>query len=785
MTSPVRIVAILSVAVPWWAATAAGGDDPSKLTVQRIFGAHEFEPENVAVHWLAEGTGYCTLEPSEGSVGGRDVVQHDPETGKRTVLVPAAHLVPPGETAPLAIDEFALSRDRCRLMVYTNSKRVWRTNSRGDYWVLDRSSRELRKLGGGAPAASLSHAKFAPGGTQVAYLRANNLYVEDLGDGRITELTRASSPDEINGTFDWVYEEEFGLRDGFRFSPDGQSIAYWQLNTSGVREFPLVNTTESLYPRIKPIKYPKAGEQNAACRIGVVSSRGGETRWLDFPGDPRNHYIAYLDWAGNSHEVVVQQMNRLQNTVRVMLADTRTGSVKTILTEHDAAWIDLQEELPWVHDGREFLWLSERDGWRHLYRAGRAGGEPALITPGDFDVIGLVGVDQAAEQVYFLASPANPTQRYLFRARLDGTGLERLTPKTQSGTHDYQPSPDARWAVHRYSSFETVPSTTLIRLSSHQEIRVLADNKALRSKMEALKSGRTEFFRADVGEGIALDAWCMLPPGFQATAKYPLMVYVYGEPAAQSVLDRWGGANELWHRMLCQDGYVVMSFDNRGTPAPRGRAWRKSIFHQIGVLAARDQAEAVKDVLRKRPYIDGQRVGIWGWSGGGSMSLHAIFKYPEVYKTAIAIAPVANQRYYDTIYQERYMGLPGDNVDGFNNGSPINFAHQLKGHLLLIHGTGDDNCHYQGTEALINELIRHNKPFEMMAYPNRSHSIHEGQNTTLHLRELMTRYLKANLPAGRIPVAPESAKAAAAGDRMDPTDRTGRTDQAPPLRRAG
>ncbi|MFI5459714.1 MAG: S9 family peptidase [Isosphaerales bacterium] len=750
MTWPYRIVAILVIALPCSPLIAGEKEDPSLLTVQRIFGGPEFEPEHLSVRWLGDSSGYATLEPSTGPAGGRDLVRHDPETGKQDVLVPAAHLIPPGETAPLAIDDYALSPDRCRLLIFTNSKRVWRTNSRGDYWVLDRGSRELRKLGGDAPPASLMHAKFAPGGSQVAYVRANNLYVEDLREGRITRLTSSSSPEEINGTFDWVYEEEFGLRDGFRWSPDGRSIAYWQLNTEGVREFPLVNSTDSLYPRINPIKYPKVGEQNAACRVGVVSSRGGDTRWLDVAGDPRNHYIAFVEWAGNSQEVVLQQLNRLQDTVRVMLADVRTGKVKTILTEHDAAWVDLQDELPWIHDDREFLWLSERDGWRHLYRAGRTGGELTLITPGDFDVIQLVAIDRGSDWVYFLASPDNPTQRHLYRVHLDGTGRERVSPAAQSGTHDYQPSPDARWAIHRFSAFETIPRTALIGLATHGQVRLISDNKALAGKVESLKKGRADFFRVDIGEGIALDAWCMLPPGFDSTAKYPLLVHVYGEPAAQSVLDRWGGGNHLWHRMLAQNGYIVMSFDNRGTPAPRGRAWRKAVYHQIGVLAPKDQAAAVKEVLRKRPYIDGERVGIWGWSGGGSMSLNAVFKYPEIYKTAIAVAPVSNQRYYDTIYQERYMGLPGDNVEGFIQGSPINFAHQLKGNLLLIHGTGDDNCHYQGTEALINELIRHNKPFQMMAYPNRSHGIYEGQNTTLHLRELMTRYLKENLPTGPI-----------------------------------
>jgi dipeptidyl-peptidase-4 len=747
MNWPCRIAAILALAAFSPSLSADDSQDPARLTVHRIFGAHEFEAEHVSARWLAAGSAYTTLEPSSGPAGGRDLVRHDAATGQRSVLVAAELLIPPGESEPLAIEDYALSHDQSRVLIFTNSKRVWRTNSRGDYWVLDRSSHELRKLGADAPPASLMHARFAPDGMRVAYVRASDIYVEDLRDRGVTRLTAASS-NEINGAFDWVYEEEFSLRDGFRFSPDGSAIAYWQLNTDGVREFPLLNNTDSLYPRITFIKYPKVGEQNAACRIGVVSASGGATRWLNVPGDPRDCYIAYMEWAGNSSEIILQQLNRRQNTVRVMMADARTGKVRTILAEQDPAWVDLQDKLHWIRAGKAFLWQSERDGWRHVYCVDRAGEKVELRTPGDFDVIQLVGVDQESDRIYFTASPEKPTQCYLYCVQIDGTNLHRVSPAAQSGSHDYELSADARWAIHRFSAFETVPACALVRLPSHEQVRVLTDNKGLREKLKPLKTGRSEFFRVDIGAGVLLDAWCLLPPEFDASAKYPLLVHVYGEPAGLTVLDRWGGSDRLWHRMLAQDGYIVMSFDNRGTPAPRGRAWRKAIHRQVGILAPKDQAAAVKEVLRKRPYVDVDRVGIWGWSGGGSMSLNAIFKYPDLYKTAIAVAPVANQRYYDTIYQERYMGLPGDNVDGFTQGSPINFARQLKGKLLLVHGTGDDNCHYQGTEALINELIRHDKAFTMMAYPNRSHGISEGQNTTLHLRELMTRYLKENLPPG-------------------------------------
>jgi dipeptidyl-peptidase-4 len=725
----------------------AAKGDASLLTVERIYASDEFEPETFSGRWLDDGSAYTTLEPAAEKAGGRDIVRCDPRTGKREVLVPAAQLIPPGESSPLAIDGYSFSKDRSLLLVYTNSKRVWRQNTRGDYWVLDRSSRELRKLGGDAKPSTLMFAKISPCGRNAAYVREHNLYVEDLRDGGTTALTTSGSADVINGTFDWVYEEEFSLRDGFRWSPEGQWIAYWQINTVGVREFPLVNETDSLYPKVTPLKYPMVGQRNSACRVGVVNVRGGETRWLEVPGNPRDHYIARMDWAG-PEEIILQQLNRLQNTNRVMLANARNGQVRTILTEHDDAWVDVHDELKWLSGGQQFTWVSERDGWRHVYLVSRSGESVKLVTPGEYDVIKLLEVDEKRGWLYFIASPENPTQRYLYRVRLDGTGRERLTPADQPGTHDYQISPNGRWAIHRRSSLDAPPVADLVELPGHKRVRTLAANKVLRKKVEKLRRTPTELFRVDIGQDVVLDAWCMKPPDFDAGKKYPLVIYVYGEPAGQTVLDRWGGKTYLWHLMLAQRGYLVMSFDNRGTPAPRGRAWRKAIYRQVGVLAPKEQAAALKAVLKERSYVDRRRVGIWGWSGGGSMTLNAIFKYPGLYQTAMAVAPVSNQRYYDTIYQERYMGLPGDNVDGYLKGSPINYAHQLRGNLLIVHGTGDDNCHYQTTEALINELVRHDKPFTMMAYPNRTHAIREGANTTRHLRELLTRYLEENLPPG-------------------------------------
>ena len=736
-------------------ATAIGKDkknqeaqkaDPAILTLDRIYSSSDFSSAGFNGRWQPEGATYEKLEKSELTSGGRDIVQYDAATGARSVVVPASRLVPAGGTTPLAIDAYAWSKDRSLLLIYTNSKRVWRRNTRGDYWILDRGSHELRQLGGDARPSTLMFATISPLSDKVAYVRTNDVYVEDLRSHEITRLTHSDSADIINGTFDWVYEEELGLRNGFRWSPDGTKIAYWQIDSHGVRAVTLINNTSGLYPTTIEIKYPKTGQQNSICRVGVISANGGKTVWMAPAGDQRDHYVARMDWAANSKELVLQQLNRLQNTNRVMLAAAGTGKTKVILTERDAAWVDVHDEMFWTDDAQHFTWISERDGWRHAYLAARSGAVTKLITPGKFDVVKLLHHDEKAATTYFIASPENPTQRYLYRAKL-GQKPQRLTPADQPGTHSYRFSPNGKFAIHSYSSFDHPPVTDLVRTSDHQSVRVLADNKKLIETIKKLRRQPAEFLRVDIGEGVELDGWCIKPPKVNKKKKYPLLVYVYGEPAGQTVLDRWGGSRYLWHLMLAQQGYVVMSFDNRGQPAPRGRKWRKSVYRKVGIMAPKDQAAAVRKVLSERSYLDPDRVGVWGWSGGGSMTLNAMFKFPELYKTGISVAPVPNMRYYDTIYQERYMGLPSDNVDGYVEGSPINFAHQLTGNLLLIHGTGDDNCHYQTTELLINELIRHNKPFSMMAYPNRTHSIREGKNTTRHLAELMTSFLYRNLPA--------------------------------------
>jgi len=731
--------------------------------LQSIFATREFEERRFGpARWLEDGTAYTTVEAST-TADASDIVRYDTASGKREVLVAASQLVPSGEKNPLAIDDYAWSKGMKRLLVFTNSRRVWRQNTRGDYWVLDRDSGKLRKLGGDVPESTLMFAKFSPEGTMAAYVHANNLYVEDLGTGAITQLTHDGSETIVNGTSDWVNEEELDIRDGYRWSPDSRNIAYWQFNTAEVRDFMLLYNTGGpndivthipypeygVYPTVRHIPYPQPGTTNSAVRVGVVSATGGETRWMNVPGDPRNHYIPFLEWADNSDELVIQDLNRLQNSNAVLLADARTGEVKEVTRDEDKAWVDVVTDLRWLRDGKEFLWVSEHDGWRHVYTVSRDGRSVRLVTPGAFDVISVEAVDTSGEWLYYIASPENATQRYLYRTRLDGRGEpERLTPTDAPGTHSYEIAPDCQWAFHTYSRFDSPPVIDLVRLPDHRVQRVLEANEALKAKVKPLVDPSVEFFRVDVGDGVTLDGWILKPRDFNPTKKYPILMQVYGEPAAQTVLDRWGGDGVLFHRAIANEGYLVASFDNRGTPAPKGRAWRKIVYGSVGVLSSQEQAAALEALERTRPYVDARRVAVWGWSGGGTNTLNLMFRSPQLYQVGMAVAPVPDQRLYDTIYQERYMGLPQDNVEGYKAGSAINFAEGLRGKLLLVHGSGDDNVHYQGSELLINRLIELGKPFDFMEYPGRTHAIVEGKGTRLHLFTLLARYLEEHVPAG-------------------------------------
>src|SRR6266566_630268 len=710
-------------------------DSAAKL-IARTMGNPEFRPKSFrGGTWLGNGDFYLDLEPSASGIGS-DIVKYATATGKREIFVPAERLIPAGQTTPLPVEDYSLSPDGHRVLVFSNSKTVWRQNTRGDYWVLDLASGALRKLGGDAPASSLMFAKFSPDNGKVGYVRANNIYVEDLASGKSTQLTYDGSDTTINGTSDWVNEEEFDIRDGFAWSPESRAIAFWQFNISGVQKYTLIYdlgaprgeiVTGIPYPGLGPYPhtleypYPLAGTQNSAVRGGVVSAAGGP----------------------DSGHVLIQHMNRLQNRNEFLLADAATGASRTLFVDEDRAWVEANHDVSWINQGREFLALSERDGWRHLYRVARDSGKAQVVTRGDADIVSADRVTPDEKWVYFMASPENATQRYLYRTRLDGKGAwERLTPDLP-GTHSYTISPNGEWAFHTYSSFDMPPAFDVVHLPDHRVMRKTIDNAAIAGRVKPLSGGPAEFMKVDAGNGLTVDAWLLKPPDFDSAKKYPLIVYVYSEPAGQTTADHWPS---LFNRALTGAGYLVASFDNQGTPALRGREWRKMIYGNVGQLSSQEQATALESLEKTHSFIDPKRVGVWGWSGGGTETLNLMFRYPDVYSVGVSVASVPDQRLYDTIYQERYLGLPQDSPKAYEQSSAINFASGLRGDLLLIHGSGDDNVHFQGFELLVNRLISLGKQFDMRVYPGRTHAISEGKGTNSDVFTNILGYFEEHLP---------------------------------------
>lgn len=752
-----------AIAVP----LAARGDERESAAklVARTMASPEFRVKTFrGGEWLGNGDYYLALEPS-ASAGGSDIVRYQTATGAREILVAADRLIPAGEKKPLQVEHYTMSSDSQRVLVFTNSQTVWRQNTRGDYWVLDLKGGALRKLGGDALASSLMFAKFSPDNSKVGYVRGNNIYVEDLASGKIVQLTRDGSDTVINGTSDWVNEEEFGIRDGFEWSPDSRAIAFWQFNTSGVQSYTLIYDLGAPrgeivtgipypgtgpYPQTLQYQYPLAGTPNSAVRVGVASAGGGQVVWMQTAGDPHNFYIPQMGWADSSH-VLLQHMNRLQNKNEFLLADVASGAARTVFVDEDRAWVDVNTSDLWVNQGREFLMLSERDGWRHLYRVARDSGKAELVTRGDLDVVSVDRVSPDEKWIYFIASPDNPTQRYLYRARLDGsTAPERLTPNLP-GTHSYTISPNGEWAFHNYSSFDVPPTFEVVHLPDHRVMRNTADNSALAEGVKPLSSGPAEFVKVDAGNGLMVDAWLIKPPNFDPAKKYALIVNVYSEPAGQTTADRWPS---MFDRALTSAGYLVASFDNQGTPAPRGREWRKIVYGNVGPLSSQQQTAALQSLEKTHSYIDAKRVGVWGWSGGGTETLNLMFRYPEIYSVGVSVASVPDQRLYDSIYQERYMGLPQDSPKTYEESSAINFASGLRGDLMVMHGSGDDNVHFQGFELLVNKLISLGKQFDMRVYPGRTHGIFEGKGTNLDVYTNILGYFEAHLPPDPQAAAP-------------------------------
>jgi dipeptidyl-peptidase-4 len=579
----------------------------------------------------------------------------------------------------------------------------------------------------------------SPDGKSVLEFRDRNLFVRDLESGQRTQLTKHSA------------EQDIHYRDPV-WSPDGKRVAFVESDSTNVRERAVLVPDDPSYPGIRKNRFARVGEKITQLRIGAVESNGTNMQWLPIETPEEGFYLGQVEWAGNSDEVLVERLSRFRDKREFLLTKTN-GDVKRIFHESNTAWAvgsqGKNSGLTWIRDGKAFIVVSEKDGWRHAFLYSREGKELSLLTPGEYDVIDRAVVDEDAGWYYFYASPDNGTQKHLYRVPLDGAGTQQLiTPSGQPGTHDYDFSPDAKWAFHTYSTIDTPPVVELIELAGHRVVRSLETNSKLQAKMNELVSHPTEFLQLDIADGVSMDAWMIKPKDFDESKKYPVFIYVYGEPYAQTVLDDWGAAQIDFHRVVADLGYLVVSIDNRGTPAPKGAAWRRSIFGSLGPLSTEEQAAGLKELGRMRPYVDLSRVGIWGWSGGGSNTLNAMFRKPDSYHVGIAVVPKPQPHLYNAWFQEIYMRTREVNPDGYEQAAAINFAAGLKGKLLMITGSGETNTHIQIIEGLVDRLIELGKPFDYMVYPNRDHGLREGSGTSVHVRMLIIRYLLEHLPPG-------------------------------------
>ncbi len=720
----------------------------AETRLKAIYDTREFAPATFSGKWLRDSSGYLVLEkPKDGSEP--ELVKYDVRTGKRSILIGLDKLVVPGTSERLAIQEFVQSPAAGQFLLHARVS----TSGKTGYWLFDSKSGDLTAITAEIPRLSLE-STFSPSGDRLLFGRGPDLYVFDLASQRTTSLsqTDANAVRENGVQSNWRPDQSLVQAS---WSPDGRQIAHLQSDSSKVRQRPVVHPTDPTYPEVSLQRFARVGTPIPTLRVGVVDAAGGETHWVNLPAAPGTFYISDISWAGNSEELLIEMLSRSRDSRTFLLVNTKTGTTTKAYEESDPAWVDASYSanagLEWIQDGKAFVLLSERDGWRHAYVISRDGKKQTLLTKHVSDIIARGPVDERGGWLYFLASPENATQRYLYRVRLDGTGeAERVTPKDQPGTHRYDFSPDRKWAFHTRSTFDSPPVTDLVELPEHRSVRVLEENAECRRRVTPLITQPTEFLKLDIGEGVVMDAWMIKPRDFDSTKKYPVFVFIYGEPHGQTVLDDWtGGQNHsMFHRMLADFGYLVVSMDGRGTPSPKGAAWRRAVYGSLGPLSTEEQAAGVKELGRTRSFVDLSRVGIWGWSGGGSNTLNAMFRKPEVYHVGIAVAPKPQPELYNAWFQEIFMRTPDVNPDGYRKAAAINFAEGLKGDLLIVHGTGETNTHLQITEGLVDRLIELGKRFDYMAYPNRDHGLREGKGTAVHLRLLMTRYLIEHLPAG-------------------------------------
>lgn len=710
------------------------GQQKKAITFEHIFDDTFSEQDIQNVNWMKDGQFYTTLVQTQNNI---ELRRYDILTGEHEVLVSTIKLDAPDRNKPLYIQDYQFSADETKLLLKTDVEQIWRRSTKENYYVHDLKNGETRKLT--KAGGKQQYAQLSPTGDKAAFVRNNNLFLVELESGEEVQITTDGEYNKIiNGATDWVYEEEFGFAKAWYWSPDGQKIAFYRFDENRVKDF-FMTEWGSLYPGQTRFKYPKAGEKNSIVKIGVYDLGSKKKMWMDI-GEETDQYIPRINWTKDPNVLAIRRMNRLQNRQDLMLADVNTGKTNIIKTETSDAWVDINDNLKFLENGEQFIYLSEESGYNHIYLYDMSGNLIRQVTEGDWEVTNYLGYDEANNRIYYTGTEDSPLERHLYSIGIDGTGKRKMSDR--EGWNSVNISRDYKYYIETFSGPST-PSVYTLHEGNGKEVRVLENNSKLRETLAEYLLPEKEYIKIQLPQA-ELNAWMLKPHDFDPSKKYPVLFYVYGGPGSQTVTKQYGSGNRpMWHRYLIEQGYIVVSVDNRGTGA-RGRDFEKQIYKKLGQYEVEDQIDAARYLIDQYDFIDASRIGIWGWSYGGYMSSLALPQGNEVFSTAIAVAPVTSWRFYDTIYTERFMQTPQMNPEGYKKGAPLTYADQIKGNYLLVHGTGDDNVHFQNAVRMVNKLVEEDISFETMYYPNRNHGIYGG-NTRRHLYEMLNRFIIENL----------------------------------------
>jgi len=664
----------------------------------------------------------------------KGIIRKSFATGETVDTIVLANNVKDATGKLLPLSDISWSDDEQKILIFLNRESIYRRSSKALVYAYDIATKKVTQIS----VNKILHATFSPDATKVAYVFENNLYYKVLATNSVVQITKDGKWNHvINGNCDWVYEEEFGFSKAFQWSPKSTHIAYYRFDESKVPMFSMT-IYDSLYPSQYTYKYPKAGEANSEIQIHVYNLATKQIIKADI-GKEKDIYIPRLQFTKNNNELAITWMNRLQNHLRLLIADVSTGKTKEIYTEKSDTYVDVEAgDVDFLDNGKQYIVTSEKDGFKHLYLHHLNGAAATQITKGNFDVVSVVGIDEKNQKIYFIAAYESAITKDFCSIQLDGTGFKKIN--TQKGTYGVRMNSDFTFCLTTFSTINSVP-TIAITTPDLKVVRLLKDNQKLAATTQDYGFAKAEFIQVPTSKGDVLNGWMLKPANFDATKKYPVLFCNYGGPGSQQVADRWGAVS-AWHQLLAQKGYIIVSVDNTGTGF-RGANFKKKTYLQLGKFEIEDQIDAAK-YIGNMPFVDAKRIGHWGWSFGGFMSSLAITKGADVFKAAIAVAPVTSWRFYDNIYTERYMGFPKDNKMGYDDNAPMNFVDKIKGKFLIIHGTADDNVHFQNAVMMVDAMIQKNIEFESVYYPNKNHGI-SGGNTSLHIYNKMTQFILSNL----------------------------------------